>query len=237
MGGKERLLSDWWSSLDPQIFKAFLGWKLPEKKWVQGIARARLHGIEIGQIPDSLKGAAVLVSNYPSVKEALNAVLKVACTLPGKGLRLRAIARGSILTESKSYLGGFLAAGVYPAEKIDGIYRLSNVYIKKALDHLRSGGVLWLSPTGDTEGNGLLIKDLRYGAVDMALRCRVPIVPMGLETNNQEKVVRVRFGEEIKLPSEEKINAFDRNRHVHLLSVLVLAKIAQMLPVEQRGDF
>jgi hypothetical protein len=237
MGGKERLLSDLWSNLDPTIFKAVLGLKLPEKEWIQRIARASIRGIEIEPIPDSLKGAAVLVSNYPSVKEALNAVLKVACLLPGEGLRLKAIARGSILTENNPLVGGLLAGGIFPAEKIDGIYRLNGTNTKRALAHLKGGGVLWLSPTGDTEENGLKVENLRHGVVEMALKCGIPIVPMGLEINSKKKVVRVRFGNKMILPAEGNISVYNRDEHVHLLSVLVLARIAQTLPAGQRGDF
>lgn len=182
--------------------------------------------------------ASVLVSNYPGVKEGLRAVVKVGCHLPGSKLRLLAIARKAVVTEGNPFVGGFLSKAVLPAEKDEkGRYSLTSGTMVRAFRHLQQEGVLWLSPTGNPEGNGLMIKDLRFGAVALALKANVPVVPMGLITNQEKKVKIIEFGEAIVLPSLERVSIFDQDENLRLLSLLILAKIAALLPSGQRGDF
>lgn len=228
-----------YAKADIMILRLVSNLKLAENPLVRkAISEFSLRDIEIDRIPDSLLEAAVLVSNYPGVKESLTAVMKIGCELPGQKLRLKAIARREVITKSNPVLGGFLAEAVFPAEKDDtGKYSLSNRTLARALEHLKQGGVLWLSPTGNTEENGLKIEDLRYGAVSLALKTKAPIIPMGLITNSDGMVRKVKFGQAIVLPSLDKTNFFDRDRQLHLCSLLVLAKIATLLPPGQRGDF
>jgi len=163
--------------------------------------------------------------------------MSVGLRLPDE-LSLVAIARREIVTKTHPALGGFLSRGILPADKNEaGRYSLNIKNTAKALRHLKEGGVLWLSPTGSIEGNGLRVKNLRHGAVIFAQKTDVPILPMGLITNQDGKVERVKFGQPITLPPEDQVSLFDRDTHLNSLSLLVLAEIAKLLPPGQRGDF
>lgn len=227
-----------YAGVDTGILEFVSSINMVEKPFVRKLLSGIIRDIEIEGIPDSLAKSAVLVSNYPGVKESLKAVIKVGCELPGSQLRLLAIARKEVITESNPILGGFLKEAVLPAEKNEeGKYSMSHRSTVKALKHLEEGGVLWLSPTGNTEGNGLRMKDLRFGAVALALKTNVPIVPMGLITDKDNKVKRIKFGKNLVLSPIEKVSVFNQDEYLRLLSLLVLGEIAALLPPDQRGDF
>ena len=227
-----------YADVDTKIFKLVSNLELAEKPLVRKVISEMIRGIEVGEIPDSLSEAAVLTSNYPGVGETLRAIMKIGCELPGQELRLLAIARKEVVINKNPVLGGFLREAVLPAEKDGtGKYSLGLEYTIRALKHLNKNGVLWLSPTGNTGGNGLRVEDLRYGVVTFAQKAKVPIVPVGLITDDQRKIRQVKFGEAIVLAPLDKVSLFDRDRYLHLSSILVLAKIAALLPPGQRGDF
>lgn len=227
-----------YAGVDTKILKFVSSLNMVEKPFVRKLLSEIIRDIKIEEIPDSLVKSAVLVSNYPGVKESLRAVIKVGCELPGLQLRLLAIARKEVITESNPILGGFLKEAVLPAEKNEeGKYSISPRSAAKALKHLEEGGVLWLSPTGNTEGNGLMMKDLRFGAVTLALKTNVPIVPMGLIIGEDNKVERIKFGRSLVFSPIENVNLFNQEEYLRLLSLLVLGEIATLLPPGQRGDF
>lgn len=233
---KERSkLGHFLASTDVGIFSNLARLDLVDRKWVRWGLEKMISGIEVKEIPPILNGGAVLASNYPSVSETMRAWIKIACLLPGDRLRLKGIARETIIAQKSSFLSGFIAAGIIPASKgEDGSYHLSAEWTRKAIRHLQEGGVLALSPTGSTEGNGLLIKSLRPGAVIFAMKCQVPIVPMGLVTQTirgKDKVVEINFGSPILVSPPKSEDTVDQ------LSLFVLRKIADLLPYGQRGDF
>jgi len=232
------IFSKIYADVDSGIFNAVSGLRLPENPLVRKILKETLRGIEIRSIPESLAGGAVLASNYPDIKETLRAVLKVGCLLPGPELRLLAIAREDIVTRTSPFLGGFLKEAVLPARKDEeGRYSLVPSYAAKALNHLKKGGVLWLSVTGSTEGNGLKKEHVRHGAVALAQKAQVPIVPMGIITNEAKKVIQVRFGQAMIPSSPEEISDFNIDEYRHSFSLLVMEAIAELLPPGQKGDF
>ncbi len=230
-----------------QGFEAKLGsLRLLERSgWARKILDASIRGIEVEPIPAYLGDGkcAIIVSNYPSVSQTLRAVLKVGCRLPGKELRLKAIARKEIVARANVL---FKALGVdrqiFPALKdSSGKYALEHHTLKKILTHLDGqGNVLWLSITGKNEGNGLLERDLRTGAALFAVKKNIPIVPMGLVTEEKKgrvRIVRVRFGEPITPPGVGKLDEFERGDLLLDISRLMMCQIAVLLPPGQRGDF
>jgi len=227
--------------IDPGLRALFL---IEDPRARKAVDMLKLRGIEMGPIPPFLEEGrnAVLVSNYPSVGEATDAVLTVACRLPGKESRLRAIGREEVKTKAGVLL---MALGVdrilIPAQKVDGVYRLKGgkKAYEEVLNHLgKPGSVFWLSITGETRDNGLREDDLKTGAAIFSLERRVPIVPMGIVTK-QGKVVKVRFGDPIDPPSLKisRLSKFERNDYLNDYSRLVMCRITELLPQGQRGSF
>ncbi|HDN80628.1 MAG TPA: hypothetical protein ENG33_09220 [Chloroflexi bacterium] len=202
-------------------------------------------GIKVEPIPNSLDDGkrAILVSNYPSVSQTLKAVIKVGCRLPGEKPRLKAIARRELVERASVLLKALgVDQYIFPATKNrSGKYTLEPDTLKKVLAHLDGqGNVLWLSITGKTRGNGLLERDLRTGAALFALKKKIPIVPMGLVTREEEgrvRIVEVRFGEPIEPPEVGKLSDFERSDLLVDISRLIMCRIAALLPPGQRGDF
>jgi len=162
--------------------------------------------------------------------------MKVACRIPGKETRLMGIARQEIVTKSNPLVGGFIQSLILPAIKDEeGKYSLAPKQAAKALKHIEEGCLLWLSPTGSTEDNGLRLEDLRLGAVTFAQRAEAPIIPMGLITDEAGRITKIVFGDAIKLLPTAGVNPFELEEYLYVSSVLVLASIAVLLPADQRG--
>jgi len=216
-----------------------------EYRWARRIIDLSIRGIEVEPIPPFLREGerAILVSNYPSVTKATRAVLKVGCRLPGKESRLKAIARKEIITEANLFLKAIGVDNfVFPAQKDNfGSYKLESKAPKEILTYLgKPGHVVWLSVTGETRGNGLLEEDLRTGAAMFSLMSRVPIVPMGVITEEKEgktKVAKIRFGEPINLPKRSDLVDFEIGDLLVDYSRLAMCRIAGLLPPGQRGSF
>jgi len=204
-----------------------------------------IRGIEVEPIPSSLDEGerAILVSNYPSVSKTLRAIMKVGCRLPGEGFRVKGIGRKEVKTEANPLLKALgIDKFIFPAQKDEaGVYKLERRTYREVLSYLdEPGHILWLSLTGKTRGNGLLVADLRTGAALFSLAKRVPIVPMGLVTKEERgksKVVKVRFGEPINPPKVEEMPEFERSDFLIDFSELAMCEIAKLLPPGQRGDF
>lgn len=203
--------------------------------------------IEVEPIPDSLEEgkSAILVSNYPSVKEATWAVLRVGSRLPGEKPRFKAIGRKEVITEAGLLLKAMgIDKLIFPAVKDDaGAYRLERgkTTYKEILSYLEEpGNVIWLSITGKTRGNGLLMEDLRTGAAVFSLKTRLPVVPMGIVTEEKKgkrKVVKVRFGEPISPPETSGLSDFEMSDFLIDHSKLIMYQIVRLLPPGQRGSF
>lgn len=225
--------------IDPKLRSLFLIENPQMRKVVDKVVLRRIR-IEVPPFLEEGR-SAILVSNYPSVGEATDAVLKVDCCLSGKESRLRAIGREEVAEEAGVLL---MALGVdrilIPAQKVDGVYRLKEgkEAYNEVLNHLRTpGSVFWLSITGETRGNGLLEEDLKTGAVMFSLESKVPIVPMGIVTK-QGKVVEVRFGNLVILPKKEDLKReYERGDFLNDCTRKVMAEIASLLPPGQRGSF
>jgi hypothetical protein len=212
---------------------------------VRRLTDLALTGIEVEPLPPSLleDRATILVSNYPSVSQSLRAVIKVGCRLSTDRPRIRAIARPEIVTQA-NLLMKVLGVGrfVFPVHKDQaGAYRLQRKLVKEVLVWLEGPGhVLWLSITGRTQGNGLLEGDLRTGAATFSLNRGVPLLPMGLVTEEKKdrlRVVKVRFGEPIYPPSASGLDDFERADYLIDVTKLAMCQVALLLPPGQRGDF
>jgi len=218
---------------------------LERVKWTRKILDVSIRGIEVEPIPACLGDGqrAIVVSNYPSVSQTLMAVMKVGSRLPGEDLRLKAIARKEIVARANVVLKALgVDRRIFPALKDQsGKYALDPNTLKQVLAHLNGeGNVLWLSITGKTRGNGLLECDLRTGAALFAVKKNIPIVPMGLvtqERGGKVKIVRVRFGEPINPPNMGKPDEFEMGDLLLDFSRLIMCHIASLLPAGQRGDF
>lgn len=218
---------------------------LERTKWARRVLDLAIRGIEVEPIPAYLgdKERAILVSNYPSISQTLLAVMKVGCRLPGERLRLKAIARQEVAAEANALLKALgVDQRIFPAIKDpSGKYALEPRTLKEVLAHLDGqGNTLWLSLTGKTRGNGLLERDLRTGAALFAVKKRIPIVPMGLVTEEKGgklEIVKVRFGEPINPPDVGKLDEFEMGDLLLDISRLVMCQVAALLPPGQRGDF
>jgi hypothetical protein len=212
---------------------------------VRRLTDLAMRGIEVEPLPPALYAdhATILVSNYPSVSQSLRAVIKVGCRLSTDEPRLKAIARPEIVTQA-TLLMKVLGVGkfVFPVHKDQaGAYRLERKLVKEVLVWLDGPGhVLWLSITGRTRGNGLLEGDLRTGAALFALNRGLPLLPMGLVTEERKgrlRVVKVRFGDPIYLPPTSELDDFGRADYLIDLTKLAMSQVALLLPSGQRGDF
>jgi 1-acyl-sn-glycerol-3-phosphate acyltransferase len=218
---------------------------LERTKWARRMLDVSIRGIEVEPIPAYLGDGqrAIMVSNYPSISQTLMAVMKVGSRLPGEDIRLKAIARKEILAQANVLLKALgVDRRIFPALKEpSGKYALEPNTLKQVLAHLNGqGNVLWLSITGKTRGNGLLERDLRTGAALFAVKKNIPIVPMGLVTQEKRgavKVVKVKFGEPINPPEVGKLDEFQRSDLLLDISRLSMCHIAALLPPGQRGDF
>ena len=220
------------------------GLNLYEYRRARRIIDLSIRGIKVKPIPEFLgegKGA-ILVSNYPSVFETSKAAIIIGSRLPGDEPRLKVIAREEIITEANLLLKAIgIDKFVFPAQKDEtGTYKLQDK-LEDILEHLAgSGHVLWLSITGETEGNGLLEENLRTGAAWFAQESQAPIVPMGIitkERKGKKKAAEVVFGEPIIVP---KIEGLRWLKNTYLLidySKLVSCQIAALLPRGQRGSY
>ncbi len=204
-----------------------------------------LSSINVEAIPDYLGDGkrAILVSNYPSVYSAMNAVIKVSCRLPGQRFRLNAIARPEVVSGASVMLKALgIEHHVFPVQKDDaGVYRLDRRVLKDILAFLdEPDGILWMSITGSTRGNGLLEEDRRTGAAQFAVSKGIPLVPMALEYKEHKgkpRVVKVRFGEPIDPVGRIDMTDFEKSDYLNDLTRLAMCRIAQLLPPGQRADF
>lgn len=204
-----------------------------------------LRSIKIQRIPECLEKneRAVLVSNYFSVGGTTIAVLKAAFCLPGKEMRLRAIARKEVKTKANLLLKALgVDRIVYSAYKDkSGVYKLDKKATTEIVSFLKEPGhVLWMSVTGKTEGNGLLEKDLRIGAAYFSSKSQAPIVPMGVvikENKGKRRIEEIRFGKPILIPKTKGLDEIEKSNLLIDCTRLTMAEIARLLPRGQRGDF
>ena len=218
---------------------------LDRSRWVRKMTDVAIMGIEVEPLPSCLGEGkrAILVSNYPSVSQTMRAVIKVGCRLPGQRFRVKAIGRKTVVAGANALLKVLgVDQHIFPALKDQsGKYTLEPDTLKRILAHLDGqGNVLWLSITGNTRGNGLLERDLRTGAALFSLKKNIPIVPMGMVTEEKKgkiQIARVRFGEPIYPPEVSELGEFERSDLLVDISRLIMCQIAALLPPGQRGDF
>ncbi len=110
-----------------------------------------------------------------------------------------------------------------------------------SVDALRTGAILLIFPEGHRSGDGVLLPG-RGGAIRLAMQSGVPIVPIavtgtehGLRGSVLRKPVHLQVGEPLIIPPtpDGKIppDLMDR------LTLMMMQRIAAMLPAEQRGPY
>jgi 1-acyl-sn-glycerol-3-phosphate acyltransferase len=114
--------------------------------------------------------------------------------------------------------------------------------VRAATEHLKSGGVLGISPEGTRSPTGGLIF-AKTGVAYLADRAAVPIIPVGVTGTwravpklllLQRPRIIVRFGQPFTLPPVSR-----ENRSVSLQNNTdeIMARIAVLLPPEYRGVY
>ncbi len=113
---------------------------------------------------------------------------------------------------------------------------------RAAIDFLRKGGALGISPEGTRSDSGVLIEG-KSGTVLLASRTGVSVSPVGLVGTNQamRSLLRFRkpridayFGPAYKIPPIPKEN---REEFLQHWTDEIMARIAVVLPEEQRGFY
>lgn len=113
--------------------------------------------------------------------------------------------------------------------------------IKASLIHLRSGGILAISPEGTRSPEGSLLKG-KTGAAYLADRTRVPIVPVAIAGsenvfNNLRRwrrtPVLVSIGQPFHLPAEGRA----RPEKLEEYTDLIMRRLAELLPPAYRGEY
>jgi len=132
------------------------------------------------------------------------------------------------------------------------IYGLGGIWLKRteidtralraARDHLRSGGVLGISPEGTRSSTGALI-EAKTGVAFLADQAGVPILPVAVSgtwqitkellTLRRPKIV-VQFGTLFTLPS---IDRSDRDAGLKQNTDEIMCRLAALLPPENRGFY
>ena len=113
---------------------------------------------------------------------------------------------------------------------------------REASDVLRSGGCIGISPEGTRSETGALLEG-KSGAVLLAIRADVPIVPVGLSGTEtalgkmltlQKPVITARFGPPFKIPPLDRTN---RDEALKQYTDEIMCRIAVLLPEKYRGFY
>ena len=114
--------------------------------------------------------------------------------------------------------------------------------MRKALDSLKAGNILGISPEGTRNQNGKLLK-AHPGIVALAIHSGAPIIPLahwgGEEFKNNLKVLKrtdfhVRVGNPFMIHTKgEKL---DKNTRQKIVDEMMF-QLASMLPSEYRGEY
>ncbi|MFH1561505.1 MAG: hypothetical protein ABID04_02915 [Patescibacteria group bacterium] len=201
-------------------------------------------GTEIEDPPLVLFGPSIGLTNYPGVGSVFDAMSLIVERLSGKGpLRVKILSRFLRMNPIKA---GFVGEAMLPLGKdpVTGRYTLTREDHRVIKEHLALGGVLIATATGRAGREnqyGLGVADVRTGLWRVAQQHGdIPVVPIGLVTSedNMEGPIRqIRFGQPIFPFSVEQVGRGERNKeYLRWQAMVGLASIAQLLPIEQRGD-
>lgn len=129
---------------------------------------------------------------------------------------------------------------------MDGIWlnrqEIDTRALRKARDHLKSGGVLGIAPEGTRSKTGALIEP-KTGVAYLADQAQVPIVPVAVAGTWQitteiltlkRPVISVRFGKPFTLPPVDRKN---RDRDLKQNTDEIMCQIAALLPPDLRGVY
>ncbi len=113
---------------------------------------------------------------------------------------------------------------------------------RAAIDFLKKGGALGISPEGTRSESGKLIEG-KSGTVLLASRTGVPVVPVGLVNTDKalpsllhfrKQHIDANFGPAIHIPP---IPREDREAFMQHWTEEIMARIAVLVPEEQRGFY
>ena len=175
-------------------------------------------------------GPLIIVANHQSNIDPplLAAVLKRNTWFLAKA----GIFKGPII---RWFLGSW---GAFPLKRGEGDVRALRWILRK----LESGEAVVLFPEG-TRNPGAM-RRARPGVVQVALRTRAPLIPVGItgteHLNNVTRVfnpavkLRVRIGEPFTLPAPE---GKPKGEELDSLTDMVMGRIAELLPESHRGVY
>jgi 1-acyl-sn-glycerol-3-phosphate acyltransferase len=112
--------------------------------------------------------------------------------------------------------------------------------LRKALDVLKRGEVLGMSPEGTRSRGTYALQKGRTGVAYLAARANVPIVPVGLTGTEKIKdnlprlrctQLRVVVGKPFRLPESGRVRGHQLDEYTDL----IMRRIAELLPEEYRG--
>ncbi len=128
--------------------------------------------------------------------------------------------------------------GAFPLNRAEGDVRALRWVLRK----LESGEAVVLFPEG-TRNPGAM-RRAKPGVVQVALRTRAPLIPVGItgteHLNNVTRVfnpavkLRVRIGEPFTLPAPE---GKPKDEELESLTDMVMGRIAELLPESHRGVY
>lgn len=160
--------------------------------------------------------------------------------------RILVVARESVLHNPP--LGHeAIRPAIIPARKKEGSYNTYEVLgegMKRAIQHLYEGGILWLSPAATTEKDGLIF-DINAGAVHLAGKYGFHFTTLAViyDDTPKGKIVRKLYLEEIPLPSlpkkaeTEEEKALIQEAEIYMTRY-ALAVVASHLPeTQEHGEY
>ena len=200
-----------------------------------GLTRIRVEGALDAIPPD---GPAIVAVNHAS---NLDPVVLASVVMPKLGRRLQWLGKKELFAWP---IVGWIArnGGVHPVDRASAdveAFRLA----KRILDE---GHLLLVFPEGTRSRDGRL-QDARDGTAVLALRTGAPIIPIGIAGSfgvwpRGQKIphpggrVTVRIGTPFRLDDEIPVGT-DRKAAKGLATELIMRRIADLLPPEQRGRY
>jgi 1-acyl-sn-glycerol-3-phosphate acyltransferase len=200
-----------------------------------GLTRIRIEG-DVRAIP--LEGPVIVAANHAS---NLDPVVLASSVMPRSGRRWQWLGKKELFAWP---IVGWIAShgGVHPVDRSTAdveAYRLA----KRILDE---GHALFVFPEGTRSRDGALQR-ARDGVAVLALRTGAPIVPIGVAGSYDrwprgQKLphpggrVTVRVGAPFRV-ADELPPGLDRKAATPLATDLIMRRIAELLPPEQRGVY
>lgn len=193
------------------------------------IARVELHGLS--NIPPG--GACIMASNHIGRLD----VLLVYSLMPRKDV---------IMLVAEKY--GESRLWRWVGKQLDAIFveRFEADYhaVRQVMKRLKAGELLAIAPEGTRSKDGRLAQ-AKSGAVYLAAKAGIPIIPVGIEGTDDAIVInrlkrrkrleiRIRVGRPFKLPAYPEL---DREDRLEKQTNELMCQIAALLPADRHGYY